>query len=83
MAKRRGMLIKNTNNRPVDIIMVTRHIRLSPGEEQLVTAKEVRDPVLRENLQIRAISIVRPSTEEEEDELIRRLEGGGGDSEGE
>lgn len=77
MAKRRGMLIKNTNNRPVDIPMATRHISLDPGEEQLVTAKEVRDPVLREHLQVRAVSIVRPSTEEEEIELIRRLESGG------
>lgn len=82
MAKRRGMLIKNTNTRPVDIGMMTRHIRLDPGEEQLVTAKEVRDPVLRENLQVRAVSIVRPSTEEEEDALLRRLEEGGGDSQG-
>lgn len=75
MAKRRGMLIKNTNNRPVEIAMTTRTLLLSPGEEQLVTAKEVRDGTLRENLQVRAVSIVRPSTEEEEIELMRRLEG--------
>lgn len=80
MAKRRGMLIKNTNTRSVDIPMATRHIRLEPGEEQLVTAKEVRDAVLREHLQVRAVSIVRPSTEEEELELIRQLEGGGDES---
>ena len=76
MAKRRGMLIKNTNNKPVEIAMTTRTLVLSPGEEQLVTAKEVRDATLRENLQVRAVSIVRPSTEEEEIELIRQLEGG-------
>ena len=74
MSKRRGMLIKNTNTRPVDIPMANRNLRLDPGEDQLITAKEVRDPVLRENLQVRAVAIVRPSTEEEEEELIRRLE---------
>lgn len=74
------MLIKNTNSKSVEIPMATRHIRLEPGEEQLVTAKEVRDAVLREHLQVRAVSIVRPSTEEEELELIRRLEGGESDS---
>ena len=73
-SKRRGMLIKNTNTRPVEIPMATRHITLGPGEEQLVTAKEVRDAVLREHLQVRAVAIVRPSTEEEEEELLKRLE---------
>jgi hypothetical protein len=72
--KRRGMLIKNTNNKPIDITMANRLIHLNPGDEQLVTAKEVRDPVLRESLQVRAVSIVRPATEEEEAELIRKLE---------
>ncbi len=74
MAKRRGMLIKNTNPRLVEIEMGTRFIRLEPGEEQLVTAREVRDPILREHLQVRAVSIVRPASEEEEAELVRRLE---------
>lgn len=76
MAKRRGMLIKNTNNKPVEIAMSTRTLLLNPGDEQLVTAKEVRDATLREFLQVRAVSIVRPSTEEEEIELIRQLEEG-------
>jgi len=71
--KRKGMLIKNTHTRPVDIKMKTRRIRLDAGEEQLVTAEEVRDPELRENLQIRAVSIVRPAEEEEEAALRVRL----------
>ena len=75
MAKqRRGMLIKNTNTRPVDIKMKTRVLRLNPAEEKLITADEVRDAALREKLQVRAVSIVRPSTEVEEDELMKEIE---------
>ena len=75
MAKqRRGMLIKNTNTRPVDIEMKTRPIRLNPGQEKLITADEVRDSALREKLQVRAISIVRPSTEAEEEQLMKEIE---------
>ncbi len=75
MAKqRRGMLIKNTNTRPVDIKMKTRSLRLNAGEEKLITADEVRDAALREKLQVRAISIVRPSTEMEEGELMQLIE---------
>lgn len=72
--QRRGMLIKNTNTRAVDIEMKTRPLRLNPGEEKLITADEVRDAALREKLQVRAISIVRPSTEMEEDELMQLIE---------
>jgi hypothetical protein len=71
--KRKGMLIKNTNMRSVEIRMATRLIRLSPGEEQLITADEVKDAALREHLQVRGVSIVRPATEEEEDDLKQRL----------
>ena len=75
MAKqRRGMLIKNTNTRPVDIEMKTRPLRLNPGEEKLITADEVRDSALREKLQVRAISIVRPSTEAEDGKLMKEIE---------
>lgn len=66
---RRGMIIKNTNDRPVDIEMATRKITVNPGEEKMITAEEVRDPILRQKLQIRAISIVRPATADEELEL--------------
>lgn len=53
--------------------MARRTITLSPGEEQFITADEVRDPALRDKLQIRGISIVRPSTDEEEQELREQL----------
>lgn len=66
---RRGMIIKNTNDRPVDIEMARRTITVYPGEEKMITAEEVRDPMLRQKLQIRAISIVRPATEDEEVQL--------------
>jgi hypothetical protein len=69
--KRRGMIIKNTDDRPVEIQMATRDIRVNPGQEVVITAEEVRDSTLRQNLQVRAISIVRPATEEEEDELLK------------
>ncbi len=67
------MLIKNTNPKPVTIPMATRTITLGSGEEQAVTAEEVRDAELREMLQVRAIAIVRPTTDEEEDALRARL----------
>lgn len=72
--ERRGMVIKNTDTRPVSIDMATRTIVLEPGGEKLITADEVKDSNLRDYLQVRAISIVRPATSEEEDELINELE---------
>jgi hypothetical protein len=60
------MLIKNTNTASVQIKMSNRTILLGPGEEELLTAVEVLDPDLRAKLQIRAVSIVRPATDEEE-----------------
>jgi hypothetical protein len=60
------MLIKNTNTSSVTIKMSKRTILLGPGEEDLLTAEEVLDPDLRAKLQIRAVSIVRPATDEEE-----------------
>ena len=60
------MLIKNTNKASVQIKMSNRTILLGPGEEELLTAAEVLDPDLRAKLQIRAVSIVRPATDEEE-----------------
>lgn len=64
--KRRGMIVKNTNDRSVEIQLAHRVLEVGPGEEKAVTADEVRDPALRESLQVRALSIVRPTTEEEE-----------------
>lgn len=71
--KRRGMLIKNTGDRRVQITMATRLMHLGPGEEGLITPEEVRDPLLRESLQVRAISIVRPATDEEDQKLKERF----------
>ena len=70
---RRGMLIKNPDTASVRVSMATRILHIGPGEEELITAEEVRDPVLRESLQQRAIAIVRPATEEESAELEKRL----------
>lgn len=75
MAIRRGMLIKNVAERPLTIRLRTRVIKMKAEEELLVTAEEVRDSILRENLQIRTIAIVRPSTEEENDALAQELAG--------
>jgi len=72
--KRKGMVIKNTNERSVEINLSTRTLVIRPGEEYPVTADEVKDPILREHLQVRAISIVRPTTEAEEADLRRLLE---------
>ena len=72
--KRKGMIIKNTEDRVVEIHLTTRTLVIRPGEEYPLTAAEVKDPVLRENLQLRTISIVRPTTEAEEDDVQRLLE---------
>ena len=73
---RRGMIVKNTNDRPVEIEMATRRLVVRPGEEKMITSEEVRDSTLRQKLQVRAISIVRPATEEEETALRESLEAG-------
>lgn len=67
MGKRRGMFIKNVAERPLTIRMRTRTIRMQAGQILLITAEEVRDPVLREHLQVRSIAIVRPATLAEEE----------------
>ncbi len=72
---RRGMLIKNLSERPLTIRMATRKLELEAGEEIAVTAEEVRDTVLREHLQIRSIAVVRPTTNEENEQLEQELEG--------
>lgn len=72
------MWIKNTHARPVVIEMKTRTLQLGSGEEKLLTAEEVLDSTLRAHLQVRAISIVRPSTDDEEEALQKELSGGSG-----
>ncbi len=65
MPERRGMIIKNVSEGPLDLRLDTRTVHLDPGEERPVTAVEVRDGKLREALQLRHIAIVRPTTGEE------------------
>ena len=71
------MLIKNTNTAAVTVKMQTRTIVLAPGDEAFVTAEEVQDAGLRDHLQVRGVSIVRPSTEAEEDGLREKIETAG------
>ncbi len=70
---RRGMLIKNTGSSTEKVAMASRMITIGPGEEEFITPGEVRDPKLREALQVRAIAIVRPATKEEDEALANRL----------
>lgn len=60
------MLIKNVTEADLDITVASRTIHMTPGEEVLVTPVEVRDPVLRTNLEVRTIAIVRPATDDED-----------------
>ena len=71
---RRGMLIKNSGTDPVRVSMSSRLLRLDAGEEAFVTPEEVRDPRLREALQERSVSIVRPATAAEDKVLHERLD---------
>jgi hypothetical protein len=70
---RRGIFITNTGQDPVTVSMAARDVRVDPGRNVQITATEVRDPAMRDALQLRAISIVRPATEEEEQALRARL----------
>lgn len=72
--ERRGMLIKNNGTETVRVSMSSRMLRLDPGDEKFITPDEVRDPMLREALQERSISIVRPATEAEDEALRERLD---------
>jgi hypothetical protein len=71
------MLIKNVSERPVEIQMTTRTLKLKAGEIQLVTADEVRDSVLRQHLQVRSVAIVRPTTPDEEAAFLDELKPSG------
>ena len=74
---RRGMIIKNSNDHSLTIGMTSRKLLIHPGEDTMITAEEVRDPNLRQYLQVRAVSIVRPVTVEEEAALREELASGG------
>ncbi|MFN3597590.1 MAG: hypothetical protein ACK41D_10010 [Rubricoccaceae bacterium] len=69
MPARRGMLIKNVTERELSIALAARALHLAPGDEVLVTAEEVREAPLRDQLQVRTIAVVRPATPEETDAL--------------
>jgi len=69
------MIIKNVTEDTLELRLDTRTVSLDPGEEQPVTAVEVRDPRLREALQVRSIAIVRPTTNEESAALVDELAG--------
>ena len=71
---RRGMLIKNNGDEAVGGSMASRTLEIGPGEERFLTPEEVRDPTLREALQERSISIVRPATEAEDDVIQERID---------
>ena len=71
--ERRGMLIKNTGTKSVSVSLASRMITIDGGEEAFITPEEVRDPTLREALQKRTISIVRPATAAEDEALQERL----------
>lgn len=75
MPERRGMIIKNVSESPLDLALDSRTVHLEAGEERPVTAAEVRDGVLREALQVRTIAIVRPTTPEEAEALDAELAG--------
>ena len=69
MPERRGMIIKNVSEDPIDLRLQGRTVHLDAGDERVVSAVEVRDAVLREALQVRRLAIVRPSTDDEAAEL--------------
>ncbi|WP_412060296.1 hypothetical protein [Rubrivirga sp. IMCC45206] len=76
MPERRGMIIKNVSDAPLDLRLDTRTLEMTAGQEIPVTAVEVRDTRLRQALQIRSIAIVRPTTDEEADALAALLSDG-------
>lgn len=73
---RRGMVIKNNGPEQVSVSLTSRHLELAPGDEDVLTPEEVRDPALRTALQERSIAIVRPATEPEVEALRDRLDDG-------
>lgn len=73
MPPRRGMIIKNVAERYLEVALEGRTIEMQAEEEVMITADEVRDPVLRENLQLRTVAIVRPATIEESEALRDHL----------
>lgn len=69
------MIIKNVCEKAIDLRLDTRTVSLGPGDERPVSPVEVKDPILRNALQLRTIAIVRPTTSEESAALAAELAG--------
>ncbi|MCY4674302.1 MAG: hypothetical protein OXD43_11175 [Bacteroidetes bacterium] len=67
--KRKGMIVKNTNKKPLSVKLKHREIGLPPGGTAPVTSDEVMEDAMRDLLQVRKLAIVRPLTEQENKEI--------------
>lgn len=67
--KRKGMIIKNTNKKPLIVKLKHREIGLPPGGTAPITSDEVMENAMRDLLQVRLLAIVRPLTEQENKEF--------------
>ena len=73
---RRGMLIKNLLESPLEIRLKTRVLVMEAGEEAVLTPTEVLDEGLRDLLQTRTLAVVRPTTAEEEAPISKAIRQG-------
>ena len=67
------MIIKNADKEEKSVPLATRTLHLQPGETAVLASAEVMDPTLRDMLQVRALAIVRPLTEQEEIDIRDKL----------
>ncbi len=70
---RKGMIIKNTNKKAITVRLEGREIDIPAGGTVPVTSQEVMDNALRDLLQVRELAIVRPLTEEENEEVEEKF----------
>ncbi len=71
--QRKGMIIKNTNKQVISVKLSGREIQIPPGETTPVSSEEVMENTLRDLLQVRDLAIVRPLTEQEEEEIQKKI----------
>ena len=71
--KRKGMIIKNTDKKPLTVRLKHREIGLPPGGTAPITSDEVMENAMRDLLQVRQLAIVRPLTEQENKEVQNRF----------
>ncbi len=71
--QRKGMIIKNTNKQAISVKLRGREIQIPPGETAPVSSEEVMENTLRDLLQVRDLAIVRPLTEQEEEEIQKKI----------